>query len=141
MLRKKIYTPQIQGITLLGAKQSLVMWRCHFAYRLQILASGEQYQELFLPPQGLPPKRMFDYSIPPLPRATPFRLRPYRYTPQQKNEIEKQIQEMLSNVVIQQSSSPFASPVLLVKKDGEWRLCVEYRKLNAYSVKNPHANL
>jgi hypothetical protein len=43
-----------------------------------------------------------------LPGVNPFRLRPYRYTPQQKNEIEKQIKEMLEGGIIQQSSSPFA---------------------------------
>jgi hypothetical protein len=44
---------------------------------------------------------------------------------------------MLEGGTIQQSSNPFASLVLLVKKkDGEWSLCVDYRKLNAYTVKN-----
>jgi hypothetical protein len=62
---------------------------------------------------------------------------PYRYTPQQKDEIEKQIQEMLDSGIVQQSSIPFASAVLLVKKkDGEWSLCVDYRRLNSYTVKN-----
>ena len=41
--------------------------------------------------------------------------------------------------MIQESSSPFASPVLLVKKKaGEWRLCVDYRRLNALTVKNSY---
>jgi hypothetical protein len=96
-----------------------------------------KFQHLFQTPQGLPPKRMVDHSIPLLPRAQPFRLRPYRYTPQQKDKIESQIQKMLTSDIIQQSSSSFASPVLLVKeKDDEWRLCMDYRRLNAYTVKN-----
>jgi hypothetical protein len=97
----------------------------------------EQYQHLFLWPDILPSKRQVDHAIELLPGAQPFRLRPYRYTPQQKDEIEKQVKEMLDNGVIQHSTSPFASPILLVKKkDGEWRLCVDYQRLNAHTVKN-----
>jgi hypothetical protein len=97
----------------------------------------EQYKELFEEPKGLPPNRNMTHKIPLLQGAQPFRLRPYRYTPAQKDEIEKQVAKLLQDQLIQVSTSPFASPILLVKKKtGEWRLCVDFRKLNAYTIKN-----
>jgi hypothetical protein len=98
-----------------------------------------QYKHLFQDPKELPPSRNEDHQIPLIPGAQPINIGPYRYAPQQKTEIEKQIAEMLQRGIIQYSSSPFASPVLLVKKkDGTWRFCVDYRHLNAITVKNKH---
>ncbi|WVZ49084.1 hypothetical protein U9M48_000465 [Paspalum notatum var. saurae] len=64
---------------------------------------------------------------------------PTEYTPAMKNEIEKQVKEMLDSGVIQPSVSAFCSPVLLVKKkDNSWRFCVDYRHLNALTVKTKY---
>jgi Reverse transcriptase (RNA-dependent DNA polymerase) len=66
-------------------------------------------------------------------------LRPYRYSHFQKIELEKIIEELLKSSIIRPSSSPFASPALLVKKkDGTWRLCVDYRQLNSMTIKNKY---
>lgn len=62
---------------------------------------------------------------------------PYKYSPQHKIEIEKQVRELLEPGVITHSTSPFAAPVLLVKKTaGSWRFCKDYRKLNDIKIKN-----
>ena len=63
--------------------------------------------------------------------------RPYRYPFYQKNEIDKIVKELLSVGSIRNSNSPFASPVLLVRKaDGSWRMCIDYRALNNIIVKD-----
>lgn len=71
-----------------------------------------EFDHLFYDPQGLPPRRPFDHTIPLLAGVRPVNLRPYRYSPAQEDKIEKQVVEMLSQGVIQPSSSPFSSPVL-----------------------------
>jgi hypothetical protein len=103
----------------------------------QIQALLEQYASIFEDPQGLPPSHDCDHTIPLVPGAQLFTMRPYRYPPQLKDEIERQVHDMLQQGVIQKSQSAFASPVLLVKKkNNTWRFCVDYRYLNALTIKS-----
>lgn len=99
----------------------------------------QEYTNLFQDPDGLPPSRPFDHQIPLIPRTQPVNVRPYRYGPHQKTEIEKQVTKMLQKGIIQRSMSSFASLVLLVKKkDDTWRFCVDYRQLNNVTVQDKH---
>lgn len=63
--------------------------------------------------------------------AAPLRQRPYRVSASERAVIDKEVSDMLSRGIIRPSSSPWASPVVLVtKKDGGIRFCVDYRRLN-----------
>ena len=96
-----------------------------------------QFASLFVEPTSLPPSRACDHEIPLLPGAQPVNIRPYRYPPALRDEIEKQVAEMLDKGLIQPSASLFSSPVLLVKKqDGSYRFFVDFRHLNALTAKS-----
>lgn len=97
----------------------------------------QNFQDLFEEPQQLPPPRTHDHAIVLKEGTDAINVRPYRYPAIQKNEIEKIIQEMLDTGVVRESISPFSSPIILVKKkDGTWRLCVDYRELNRHTIKD-----
>lgn len=94
-----------------------------------------RYHTLFHPPTRLPPHCLIDHKLHLFLNTNPINVHPYRYPYFQKIEMEKLIQEMLEQGIIRPSTSPLSSPVLLVqKKDGTYRFCVDYRALNAAIV-------
>ena len=87
-------------------------------------------------PDQLPPSCDIEHHITLREGADPVKVRPYRYAHYQKEEIERQVHAMINTGIIQPSSSPFSSMVLLVKKkDGSWRFCTDYRALIAVMIK------
>ncbi|WVZ26157.1 hypothetical protein V8G54_004701 [Vigna mungo] len=95
------------------------------------------YRTIFATPKGLPPNRSQNHCIPFLPDVNAVRVRPYKYPHSQKQQIESMVHQMLADGIITHSTSPFSSPIILVKKkDGTWRFCTDYRALNAVTIKD-----
>ncbi|KAK1421783.1 hypothetical protein QVD17_24409 [Tagetes erecta] len=86
---------------------------------------------------GLPPVRQVEFRIDLVPGATPVAKSPYRLAPSEMQELASQLQELSDKGFIRPSSSPWGAPVLFVKKkDGSFRMCIDYRELNKLTVKN-----
>jgi hypothetical protein len=97
----------------------------------------QQHSDIFDESQGLPPARPCDHRIHLLPDMAPVAVRPYRYPQLQKDELERQVVVMLTQGIIRILTSPFSTPVLLVRKaNGNWRFCIDYRALNAMTSKD-----
>ncbi|GJS00062.1 putative reverse transcriptase domain-containing protein [Tanacetum coccineum] len=86
---------------------------------------------------GLPPVRQVEFHIDLVPGAAPAARAPYRLAPSEMKELSDQLQDLCDKGFIRPSSSPWGAPVLFVKKkDGSFRMCIDYRELNKLTVKN-----
>uniref|UniRef100_A0A3Q3K843 Gypsy retrotransposon integrase-like protein 1 n=1 Tax=Monopterus albus TaxID=43700 RepID=A0A3Q3K843_MONAL len=71
---------------------------------------------------------------------TPFKQRPHPIHPHDMEAVRRHLQDLLDSGIIRESESPFASPIVVVrKKDGSVRLCVDFRKLNLQTIKDAYA--
>ncbi|GJR81791.1 putative reverse transcriptase domain-containing protein [Tanacetum coccineum] len=106
--------------------------------RLEDVPIVQEFSEVFpedLP--GLPPARQVEFQIDLVPGAAPVARAPYRLAPAEMQELSTQLQELSDRGFIRPSSSPWGAPVLFVKKkDGSFRMCIDYRELNKLTVKN-----
>ncbi|GJW65385.1 putative reverse transcriptase domain-containing protein [Tanacetum coccineum] len=86
---------------------------------------------------GLPPIWEIEFQIKLIPEATPVAKSPYRLAPSELEELSGQLKEFQDKGFIRPSSSPWGAPVLFVKKkNGSFRMCIDYRELNKLIVKN-----
>ena len=99
----------------------------------------EEFQDVFPEklPKGVPPDRGAAHRVDLVPGASPSNIPPYKLGPKELDELKTQLQEMLDQGWIRPSSSPYGSPVLFVpKKNGKWRMCIDYRALNKQTIKD-----
>ena len=97
--------------------------------RLEDVPVVRDFMDVFLDHlPGLPPEREIDFPIDLVPGTAPISLPLYRMAPAELKELKTQLQELVDGGFIRPSISPWGAPVLFVKKkNGTWRLCIDYR--------------
>jgi hypothetical protein len=97
-----------------------------------------EFPEVF--PDEIPdvlPEREVEFGIDLVPGTRPISMAPYRMSPSELAELKKQLEDLLEKKFVRPSVSPWGAPMLLVKKkNGSMRLCVDYRQLNKVTIKN-----
>jgi hypothetical protein len=97
----------------------------------------QEFKDVFsagIPP-GLPPLRGIEHQIDLIPDASLPNRAAYRTNPGETKEIQRQVQELLDNGYVHESLSPCVVPIILVpKKNGTWRMCVDCRAINNFTI-------
>jgi hypothetical protein len=84
-------------------------------------------------------KRELEFTIDLKPGTEPIARTPYRISTLELQELRMQLKELLDLGLIHPSVSPWGAPVIFIrKKDGSWRLCIDYHQLNKATIKNQY---
>ncbi|KAJ9520778.1 hypothetical protein QJQ45_007647 [Haematococcus lacustris] len=109
------------------------------AVAAQLTTLISEFEDVFAPFNKLPPQRPVGHTIPLQPGCKPPALPSYKMSQPELLEMKKQVAAFLEQGIIEPSSSPYAAPVLFVKKkSGELRMCVDYRQLNKITLRDQY---
>jgi hypothetical protein len=138
----KIHSPTFGDLTLYLPNQETTR-SCAFSMMelpLKKIPLVYEYADVFPDEQlGMPPDRDIEFAIELHPGTAPISKRPYRMPHAKLAELKKQLQELLDNGFIRPRTSPWRCPALFMKKkDESLRLWIDYRPLNAVTIKNKY---
>ncbi|GKA35955.1 hypothetical protein Tco_0722446 [Tanacetum coccineum] len=106
--------------------------------KLEDILVVRNYPGVFLKDlSGLPPSCEVEFRIDLIPEAMLVAKSPYRLAPMELQELSNQLKELQDKGFIRCSSLPWEAPMLFVKKkDGSFRMCIDYQELNKLTIKN-----
>jgi hypothetical protein len=108
--------------------------------RLEDLSVLEEFEDVFQEIPRFPPRREIDFSTNLVSGATPVSKTPYRMSTPELKELQMQLEELLKKGYIRPTVSPWGAPILFFKKkDRTLRLCIDFRQLNKYTIKNKYS--
>ncbi|RVW47867.1 Transposon Ty3-I Gag-Pol polyprotein [Vitis vinifera] len=133
LVARRALSAQVKEDDMEQQRKNIFHTRCHI--------NNKEYEDVFPNdvPNGLPPIRGIEHQIDFVLGATIPNRQAYRSNPKETKELQRQVEELLTKGHVRENMSPCVVPVLLVhKKDGTWRMCVDWRAINNISVKYRH---
>jgi len=132
---KQLKQLERDGILMFSLMASLSVENLAVIDKLQVVCDFPEVFPEEIP--DVPPEREVEFPIDLVLGTKPVSMTPYRMSASELAELKKQLEDLFDKKFVRPSVSPWGAPVLLVKKkDGNMRLCIDYRQLNKVTIKN-----